>query len=425
VTHSLSPPLLLLFVVTALLTACTDRPESKLAAHSEGEQKKPQINLVDISETLNLTGSSSNWSAEVADFNADGLTDFLVVWHKPIPETLFLNNGKTFDAKPLGKPADRHHCSAGDVNLDGRIDLYCSVGARRGKGEGYNNLYIQQENGAFVDSAKEFDVLDPYGRGRWTTFLNANGDDYPDLFVTNTPERRDDKKSENRLFINNEGRRFSAAKDFGIEGEIGARCVVAADLNGDSLDELLVCGEKRVYLYLNEKGKHYADVSHRIPKRNGWSQAAFLDADNDGDLDLALINRKKLVIFAAKEETYSKLLFSASLQTAKDFTTGDIDGDGDLDIYLVQAGCNTQENRMQGEFGAAATDFMFINEGTGKFTKISAPTTQAGCGLHALTIDHDQDGDDGFVVLNGGGKSEGKLQFIERGRFVERGQDSK
>ena len=42
---------------------------------------------------------------------------------------------------------DRHDCGVIDANNDGIMDLYCLIGANRGEGEGYNELYLTNKNG--------------------------------------------------------------------------------------------------------------------------------------------------------------------------------------------------------------------------------------------------------------------------------------
>jgi hypothetical protein len=58
---------------------------------------------------------------------------------------------------------DRHACTFLDVNLDGRPDIVCGVGANKGTGTGYNELYLTGANGNVTK------VLDGHGLQKYTT----------------------------------------------------------------------------------------------------------------------------------------------------------------------------------------------------------------------------------------------------------------
>ena len=88
----------------------------------------------------------------------DGGPTFWVTGHQKIDESPFcLNDGEwvlnnvtyldSADVLNLDK-IDRHYCVTMDVNRDGREDVLCNVGASKGVGEGYNELYITQPDGS-------------------------------------------------------------------------------------------------------------------------------------------------------------------------------------------------------------------------------------------------------------------------------------
>ena len=78
---------------------------------------------------------TNSWSIVVADFNGDGREDHLVARHVE-GDQIYLQqpDGSFSPGFPL-PPRDRHGCAAGDINSDGRIDLFCALGA--GGGEGF------------------------------------------------------------------------------------------------------------------------------------------------------------------------------------------------------------------------------------------------------------------------------------------------
>jgi hypothetical protein len=103
---------------------------------------------------------------------------------------------------------------------------------------------------------------------------------------------------------------------------------------------------------------------------------------------------------------------------------GDVEGDGDNDVYIVQAGCDNNQTDAQGNFPERA-DFLLVNKGAGIFREVVTPQAQEGCGRNVIPVDYNNDGDTEFLVLNGSGKSKGHVQFIELRRPEDtRGQDN-
>lgn len=398
------------------ITPTTDKD----SGHPNTTLEKPgsTYQLIDIAKELGLSGNTPTWSAEVADFNADQRPDILLVRHKPAPERLYLNTHNGFKPSDFGLAADRHHCVAADVNLDGRMDSFCSVGARRGTGTGENNLYLQQMNGSFEDAAQAYGVVDLYGRGRWATFLNANGDAYPDLFVGNSPTRADEHISSNRLFINDSGTSFKDAKDYGINLPISARCAITTDFDQDGLDDLLVCSWHGLKLYLNQRGEHFEDASHRIKGEREWDRAVLADLDNDGDADLVTVRANQLAIHYRRGDYFAAPEFTLALTTGVDVAAADADGDNDIDLFVVQSGCQVTEKKPTQRL-ASRDDFLLLNTDKenmqSRFQKISANHLRPaqGCAGQALAIDYDADGRSEFLILNGSTRSRGPLQLIQ------------
>ena len=127
---------------------------------------------------------------------------------------------------------DYHGCAAADVDLNGHLDLYCTAGGKHG-GNGANRkeLWLQDASGLFTEHAQEWGVRDEFGRGRQATFVYANGDEFPDLYVTNQQPRKDGLPGPNRLFLNVDGEGFRDAPEFGVNRRIGGGAVQAVDFD--------------------------------------------------------------------------------------------------------------------------------------------------------------------------------------------------
>lgn len=91
----------------------------------------------------------------------------------------------------------------------------------------------------------------------------------------------------------------------------------------------------------------------------------------------------------------------------------DMDGDGDLDLYLVQSGNVTNEP------GSNPPNQLYSNDGTGKFTNVStgSGTEDRGYGIGVSTSDYDNDGDIDLYVTNVGPnvllRNDGRGQFTD------------
>lgn len=96
---------------------------------------------------------------------------------------------------------DRHDCGAIDANGDGRIDIYCTVGADRGTGVGWNELYLTRKDGSLFKIVRHglqrFNTM----RTRHTTILRgANGTEF--VFITANHGRREDGRYVGSYVIN-------------------------------------------------------------------------------------------------------------------------------------------------------------------------------------------------------------------------------
>ena len=134
-------------------------------------------------------------------------------------------------------------------------------------------------------------VLDFDNDGRLDVFF-ANGARIPGL-------AKDDPRFWNRLFHNEGGFAFrDVTERAGVRGEGYSMGASVADFDNDGWADLYVTGVNRNVLYHNQGDGTFADVTERAGVRATtaagkklWSVgAAWLDYDNDGDLDLFVVN---------------------------------------------------------------------------------------------------------------------------------------
>lgn len=367
-----------------------------------------QPRAVEVSRQAGIHAVSHTWEAEVGNYNKDRWKDVLIVPHYEGPARLYRNDNGHFTQVDTGpdtfKKKDRHDCSWGDVNRDGRKDIFCTVGGGRGVGLKSKELYIQQADGTFEDRAAQYGVEDNRGRGRDTTFVDANGDRFPDLYIGNKFPRRDTKRSKNKLFINEGGDRFRPGRDFGINRQVGGRSVQAIDYNGDGREDLLVCGEKRMFLYRNVRNKRYEDVSRKTGVATSCEYARMAKMNGDNKPDLVYITKRRLTVVLQKARRFKQRpSYRRKLRGGTAVETGFVSGDRRADLYVVQAGPIDKD----------LPDLTLLNKRGGKdFEKMKIPQTRRGRGDHVAPIDYDRNGRTDFIVMNGRLKARGPIRLV-------------
>lgn len=212
-----------------------------------------------------------------------------------------------------------------------------------------------------------------------------NNDGWLDLYVVNGQGKP------NLLYINQGNGVFvEKAKAAGVADEqmgIGAVC---ADIDNDGdLDLFLVNSLGKNRLYLNDGAANFIDIAEAagVADNKPGISAAFADYDHDGWLDLYVINYSTNMhssVFYRNNGDRTFTDVTAATQTA---VTGrslgvsffDYDLDGDQDLYVVD------------EY---TIDHLFRNERNGAFTEVSASAKlfkTDGMGLDIA--DYDNDGD--------------------------------
>ncbi len=235
-----------------------------------------------------------------------------------------------------------------------------------------------------------------------------DGDDKLDI-VTSTY----DPRGPLRYFRRQDDGQFrddSAAS--GVEVQLGGLNCIAADYDNDGDNDILVLrgawllddGQNRNSLLRNEGDGTFTDVTREAglaePARPTQA-AVWGDFDNDGDLDLFIGNESRLrensragdfpsQLFQNNGDgTFTDIARRAGVTNdryAKGVTAGDYDNDGDLDLYVSNAGKNR----------------LYRNNADGTFTDVADQLGVAepiGASFASWFFDYDNDGDlDLFVA---------------------------
>ena len=206
-----------------------------------------------------------------------------------------------------------------------------------------------------------------------------------------------------------------------------------ADVNGDRLTDLTVVADfENSQLYLNVGDGMFENVT----ATNGTGSdeqgmgSAIGDYDNDGDLDWFVTS-----IFDGSGTperdwgvTGNRLYRNSGDGTFEDATDaagvrdgnwgwgasfGDLDNDGDLDLYHVLGWPSVQESTVPGKFNNKPAR-LFENLGDGTFVDVAASSgaDDRGQGRGVILFDYDNDGDlDIFITNNQHLTVEGSFEF--------------
>jgi hypothetical protein len=269
------------------------------------------------------------------------------------------NDFRDYDREPLMPhllSTEGPALAVGDVNGDGLDDIYVG-GAKWQPGR----LYMQQRDGTFRASAQPALAADSLHEDVDAVFFDANGDGHPDLYVVSGGNEfwGDDDALQDRLYINdgkgNFHRDAHALPRFAESGSV----VVPGDFNGDGHLDLFV-GRRAVarnygltprsYLLQNDGTGHFVDVTREkggaLADAGMVSSAAWIDYDNDGQLDLVIVG-EWMPVRVFRQETGK--FVDCTVASGFGGTEGwwntvaavDLNGDGRQDLVLGNLGLNS------------------------------------------------------------------------------------
>ena len=217
----------------------------------------------------------------------------------------------------------------GDINNDGLVDIYFT------SNQGENKLYLNKGDFQFQDISSSAGVT---GEGGWSTgvtMADVNGDGLLDIYVCQVGDYKG-LKGKNKLYINNGNLTFSEkAADYGIDFVGFSTHAVFFDYDQD--------GDLDLYL-----------LNHSIKKPEVFSHAdtKFTNQDEKGGDKLykSLLAQGEYKMI---EVTQSAGILSSSLGFGLGVGIADVNGDGWMDIYVSN------------DF--TEDDYLYINQGDGTF----------------------------------------------------------
>jgi hypothetical protein len=385
------------FVTAALLLTLSLAGD---AAGGPAESRPPRFRFADVTRLRGVVQNEPRrgWGSAWGDYDMDFDSDLFVGRHL-VPPLLFSNADGFFqevtDEPDVYERFDRHACAWGEANGDGRPDLYCASGAQSGRGMGPNRLFIQTPSG-FKDRAEQYGVQDEFARGRTVNWIDYDGDGDLDIFVGN--KHRDGNPN---VMFRQTGDRFARAMA-GVGAGFSTISSSWSDWDRDRDPDLLVLRyDGRGVAYENVAGR-FRRIRLRHVTNHAWKSGAWGDFNGDGWPDLHVINQRRSIILRNKRGRFQPV-HNSSLRRGRMSAWLDVDNDMDLDLFVVQGAEGRREDARN------LPDFL-INRGKRGFKKVLGASFRGpyrGDGDAVATADFDSDGSIDVFVTNGFGKTAG------------------
>jgi hypothetical protein len=357
--------------------------------------------FVDVTDKSNLKGITGGLNMVQADYNNDGNVDILVLrgaWKGEMgkePNSLLRNNGDgTFtDVTSISGLLSFHPTQTAtwnDFNNDGWLDLF--IGNEQ-PSKGYGNhpceLYMSNQDGTFTEMAKKA-KCNVFGFVKGVTSGDYDNDGLKDIFISTMDG--------NRGLLRNKGGKGKDIQFEDVTHQAGLDKEYSRsfptwfwDYDNDGWLDIFVCdytferslayyeaaeklgieaGNKdKMFLYRNNQDGTFTNVAKDVGlNENVFAMGSnFGDIDNDGYLDMYLgsgnPNYQSLVpnkmfknLGGQKFVNVTASARVGHLQKGHGVSFGDMDNDGDQDIYIEMGGAY---------LGDAYQNSFFLNPGQG------------------------------------------------------------
>lgn len=288
-------------------------------------------------------------------------------------------------------PSDSRSVNFIDLNKDGWEDIFISNGLQGGQAD---MLYINNGDGTF--SSVEGPITQANNPSDGASFADINNDGQPDGMVVSWYGAPD------LLFLNNGEGILEEVPESGIAAGSFAETAIFFDYNEDGWLDLYVTnsgGNKKNFLYENDQDGSFTLVTdHTLVQAAKLSRGVMAgDFDGDGHQDLFVVNEGNATndyyvglgsgAFEKREDVVLAELSVSSMTTS----WGDIDNDGDLDVFIGNAG-----------YFSPRLNQLYLNNGNHQYTLAdNSGITESNCTFGSAFADYDNDGDLDLAIANG------------------------
>jgi enediyne biosynthesis protein E4 len=244
--------------------------------------------------------------------------------------------------------------AAGDFNNDGLTDLYFT------SNEESNKLFLNKGDFKFEDITAAAGVQ---GTGDWSTgvtLVDINNDGYLDIYVCQVSNFKG-LQGKNLLFVNNRDLTFTErAADYGLDFSGLSTQAVFFDYDND--------GDLDMYL-----------LNHSVHGVHSYGSSELRNQVSEFAGDRLFNNKSELGIQKFEDVTHSSGIFSSHIGYGLGVAVSDVNMDGFPDLYIAN---DFHEN-----------DYLYVNNGDGTFSesleKFVAHTSRYSMGCDIADVDGD------------------------------------
>lgn len=336
-------------------------PDKSGISFSNDLREDEQFNIVDYLYFYNGGGVA------VGDINNDGLEDIYFTANQK-DNKLYLNKGDfqfedvTASAGVSSPGSWKTGVTMADVNADGWLDIYvCRVGKYKGV-EGRNQLFINNGDLTFTESAADFG-LDFKGFSTQAAFFDYDNDSDLDVYLLNhsvhtersygrsTLRKEKDSLAGDLLYRNDGGVFTDVTEQSGIyTSQIGYGLGIGlSDINFDGHTDIYISNDfhENDYLYLNNgDGTFTESIGDMIGHSSRSSMGNDIgDINNDGKPEIITLDmlpeEEEVLKNSAGEESYEIYKLKRSFGYEKQFTRNMLqlnNGDGTFSEIGLMSG---------------------------------------------------------------------------------------
>lgn len=298
------------------LYSCMDKTQTNNKIFNSLSQQKTGVtfsnNLIE-NDSLNYFTYAYLYmggGVSAGDINNDGLIDLFFTGNM-VSNRLFLNKGglKFEDisekAGVLGDNRWYTGVTMADVNNDGYLDIYCSVGGKFTPKQ--NQLYINNGDETFTESAAKYGI-DDIGNSVQATFFDYDLDGDLDLYVANYPptnfnapndyyqykmNRTKDSETD-KLFRNDGGKFTNVTDEAGLRSFGLTLSATVGDVNSDGWPDLYISNDFSTpdYLFINNKNGTFTEQVKNLTRQTAFYGMGvdMADFNNDNLLDILQVD---------------------------------------------------------------------------------------------------------------------------------------
>jgi len=328
---------------------------------------------------------TDSWNGAWVDYDNDGWEDLFVTdKNEQASNQLFRNEGndsftQTSSGVLFNNPAKTVSSVWADINNDGFLDAFTvnATGKR-------SSLYLNNGNGSFTELTNAgIDIHPEYFHG--AAFADFDNDGFVDLIITNFFPTRF-----HQLYRNNGNNTFSLTTNTPVT-TVSERAMapLLADYDNDGLVDIFIPNgnDRPNSLFRNLGAFQFEKITEGtiVTDAKNSVGAAWGDYDNDGDLDLFVANasgQHNDLYQNNGNGTFTKVTQSIVVQQgghSHGVAWMDVDNDSDLDLFVS----NDQ-----------GPNYLYMNDGTGTFTRKLDESIAGDIGKAYGTAwaDHNKDG---------------------------------